>query len=134
MTTPVTNSELTGEPAFWGTLLASGVQLAAAFFLPLTDTQVTLINAAILAVAGVWVAFLIRSIDNGGAIKSAILGVAQAFMALAVGFGWELKPEQNVAVMAFVGLLVAAFVRQTSRVKGEPAGRGLHSDKPISSM
>ena len=134
MSMPTTTSELTGEPAIWATLIASGVQLAAAFWLPFSDGQVTLINAAVLAVAGVVVAFQIKSIDNGGAIKAALLGVAQAFMALAVGFGWHLQPEQNVAVMTFVGLVVAAFVRQTSKVKGEPAGRGLHSDKPISSM
>ncbi len=115
------NNELTGEPAIWASLLGSGVQLFAAFFFPLPDPTVALINAAILALAGVWVAFRTRAIDNGGSIKSALLGATQALMSLALAFGWNASNAQTASIMTFVGLAVAAFVRQTSRVRGAPA-------------
>lgn len=111
------SNQLSGEPAIWASLIASGVQLAAAFWLPISDEQVHLINAVVLAVAGVVVAFTTVSLDNGGSIKAAILGAVQAFISLAVGFGWEASPEQTVAITSFVGLAVAVFIRQTSKPK-----------------
>ncbi|MGC5012502.1 hypothetical protein ACLQ2R_17200 [Streptosporangium sp. DT93] len=111
------NNELTGEPALWASLAASGVQLAAAFFLPWSDAHVAVVNALILALAGVWVALTTKSTDNGGSIKAAILGAVQAALSLAITFGWEVRPEQTVAITTFVGLMVAAFVRQTSKPK-----------------
>ncbi|GAA3027156.1 hypothetical protein GCM10017559_61490 [Streptosporangium longisporum] len=111
------NSELTGEPALWASLAASGVQLAAAFFLPWSDAHVAVVNALILALAGVWVALATKSIDNGGSIKAAILGAVQAALSLAITFGWEARPEQTGAIMTFVGLGVAVFIRQTSKPK-----------------
>ncbi|MGW4663164.1 hypothetical protein [Streptosporangium sandarakinum] len=116
-------NEVTGEPALLATLVASAVQLAAAFWLPWSDEQVTVVNAVVLALAGVWVAFRTRSLDNGGSIKAAILGLAQAGLALAVTFGWDATAEQTTGVMTFVGLLVAVFIRQTSVPKGAPAVR-----------
>ncbi|MEV8638073.1 hypothetical protein AB0395_41120 [Streptosporangium sp. NPDC051023] len=116
MTAP--NNELTGEPALYASLIASGVQLAAAFWLPWTTAQVAVVNALVLAIAGVWVAFTTRSIDNGGSVKAAILGAAQAAISLAVTFGWHATDEQTAGLMTFVGLLVAVFIRQTSKPKG----------------
>lgn len=110
----MSNNELTGEPALYASLVASAVQLAAAFWLPWSDAQVSVVNAAVMAAAGVWVAFATRSADSGGSIKAAILGFVQAGMSLAVAFGWQVSPEQTAGVMTFVGLLVAVFVRQTS--------------------
>ncbi|MEV7013255.1 hypothetical protein [Streptosporangium sp. NPDC051022] len=109
--------ELTGEPALWASLIASGIQLAAAFWLPWSDAQIAVVNAAVLAAAGVWVAFTTRSIDNGGSIKAAILGFAQAAISLATTFGWDATPEQSASLMTFIGLAVAVFIRQTSRPK-----------------
>jgi hypothetical protein len=130
------NNELTGEPAFWASLIASGVQLAAAFFLPISDGQVHLINAAVLAGAGVWVAFKTRSLDNGGSIKAAVVGCVQALISLAIGFGWHATPEQTVAVTAFVGLAVAAFIRQTSKpaATAPKPGHGMHAGVPLSDL
>lgn len=117
------NNELTGEPAVWASLIASGVQLGAAFWLPLSNDQVNVINAAVLALAGVWVAWATRSTDNGGSIKAAVLGGVQALISLAVAFGWQVAPEQTVAITGFVGLLVAVFLRQTSTPKSVSAVR-----------
>lgn len=109
-----TNNEATGEPALYASLVASAVQMAAAFWLPWSDQQVVLVNAAVMAAAGVWVAFSTRSADNGGSVKAAILGFAQAIISLAVVFGWSATAEQTAGLMSFVGLLVAVFIRQTS--------------------
>lgn len=114
----MSNNELTGEPALWASLVASGIQLLAAFWLPLSSDMVAGLNAVVLAAAGVWVAFNTRTADNGGSIKAAILGLVQAGASLAVTFGWQVSPEQTATLMTFVGLLVAMFIRQTSKPKG----------------
>lgn len=111
------NNELTGEPALIAALVATLVQFAAAFWLPWSNTQVAVVNAAVLAAAGVWVAFSTRSADNGGSIKAAILGFVQAGVSAAVTFGWDATPEQTAVIMSLVGTLVAVFIRQTSRPK-----------------
>ena len=109
------NNELTGEPALWAAFIGSGVQFLAAFFVPLADVQVAGINAAVLAAAGIWVAVATKAADSGGSIKAAILGFLQAAISLAVTFGWEVTPEKTASLMTFVGLLVAVFIRQTSK-------------------
>ena len=111
------NNELTGEPALYATLVATAVQFAAAFWLPWSDAMVAGVNAAVLAAAGVWVAFATRTLDNGGSVKAAILGFVQAAVSAAVTFGWDATPEQTAVIMSLVGALVAVFVRQTSRPK-----------------
>jgi hypothetical protein len=110
--------QLSGEPALWAGLVASAVQLVAAFWLPLTDAQVAGINAVVLAAAGIWVAFTTTAVDNGGSIKAAILGFVQAGISLAVTFGWDVTPEKTATLMTFVGLAVSVFIRQTSKPKG----------------
>lgn len=107
-------SQLTGEPALWAAFISSGVQFVAAFFLPLTNPQVAVINALVIAAAGLFVAFTTVSADRGGSIKAAILGVLQSLVSLGAAFGYELTPEKTVALMAFVGVGVAMFIRQTS--------------------
>lgn len=108
------NNELTGEPALYATLVATAVQFAAAFWLPWSDAMVAGVNAAVIAAAGVWVAFATKSADRGGSIKAAILGFVQAAVSAAVTFGWDASPEQTAVLMSLVGALVAVFVRQTS--------------------
>lgn len=110
----MSNNELTGEPALYATLVATAVQFAAAFWLPWSDAMVAGLNAAVIAAAGVWVAFTTKSADNGGSIKAAILGFVQAAVSAAVTFGWDASPEQTAVLMSLVGALVAVFVRQTS--------------------
>lgn len=113
----MTNSELTGEPAIWAALVASGVQLAAAFWLPWDDASVAAVNAVVLAAAGIWQAFATKSLDNGGSIKAALLGFVQAAISLGITFGWEVSTTQTASIMAFVSMLVAVFIRQTSKPK-----------------
>ena len=68
-----TNNELSGEPALYAALASSGVQLFAAFFLPISDAQVAVINAAILA----WVKADICSPDFEFGIRRVRPAVAQ---------------------------------------------------------
>jgi Na+/melibiose symporter-like transporter len=110
-------SELTGEPALYAALVATLVQFAAAFWLPWSDAMVAGVNAAVLAAAGVWVAFTTRSADNGGSVKAAILGFVQAVISAAITFGWDASPEQTAAIMTLVGAAAAVFIRQTSKPK-----------------
>ncbi|MEU6710022.1 hypothetical protein ABZ897_00970 [Nonomuraea sp. NPDC046802] len=119
----MSRDELTGEPALWAGLVAAGVQLVAAFWLPLTNEMVAGVNAVVLAAAGVWVAVTTRTPDSGGSIKAAILGLLQAGISLAVTFGWDASPEQTATLMTFVGLAVAMFLRQTSSPKTVGASR-----------
>lgn len=111
------NNELTGEPAIYAALVTTIVQFAAAFWLPWSDAMVTGVNAAVLAAAGVVVAFMTRSVDGGGSVKAAILGFVQAAVAAGVTFGWDATPEQTAVIMSLVGALVAVFIRQTSSPK-----------------
>lgn len=119
----MSNNELTGEPAIYAAVVTTAVQFVAAFWLPWPDTTVAAVNAAVIAAAGVWVAFSTRSTDNGGSVKAALLGFVHAAVSAGMAFGWQVSPEQNAVIMSLVGALVAAFIRQTSK----PAGRSIVS-------
>jgi hypothetical protein len=127
-----TNSELTGEPALWLGLASGAVQLAAAFWLPWSDGTVAIVNAAIAAAFGVWVAFTTKADDNGGSIKGAILGAGQAFLNLGMVFGWGVTDKQSAAVLMFISLASAVFVRQTSKPSG--AEKGAHAGRDLSGL
>lgn len=99
--------KLSRDPALWLTLFATAVRLSAAFFLHLTDGQQAVLNAAATAVAGLIVALVVR---KDGQV-AAILGVVQALMALAIGFGLDLSAERQAVVMSLVGAVAAAFIR-----------------------
>ncbi|MFI7448058.1 hypothetical protein ACIBQX_11220 [Nonomuraea sp. NPDC049714] len=111
------SDELTGEPVLYATFVAMVVQFVAAFFLPWSEEMTAGVNAAVLAAAGVWMAFTTRSTDNGGSIKAAILGFVQAAISAAITFGWDATPEKTAVIMSLVGAGVAVFLRQTSKPK-----------------
>jgi len=98
---------LSRDPALWLTLFATAVRLLGAFVFNLTGGQQAVLNAVATAVASAIVAFIV--VKDGQV--PAILGVAQALLALAVGFGAHLSAENQAIVMSFVGALAAAFTR-----------------------
>lgn len=104
------------EPAIYLTLFATAVRFAGAFLIHLTDGQQAVLNAAATAVAGLIVAVWVR---RDGQV-AAILGVAQALLALAVGFGLNIDAEHQAVIMSVVGAIAAAFVR-TQVVAPAPA-------------
>lgn len=95
------------DPALWLTLFATAVRLLAAFVIHLTDEQQAVLNAAATAIASLVVAVIVR---RDGQVP-ALLGVAQALLALAIGFGLNVSAENQAVIMSFVGAVVAAFVR-----------------------
>ncbi|MFC4111368.1 hypothetical protein [Nonomuraea zeae] len=108
------------EPALILGLLSAGVQMVTALFLPLTMTQVAAINSIAAAGLGVWTAFATRNRDGGTSIKPAVLGFTQAAITLGLVFGVSLTDQQTAAIMAFVALVGALFVRQVSTPAGTP--------------
>jgi hypothetical protein len=95
------------DPALWLTLVATAVRLASAFVFHLTGEQQAVLNAAATAIAAMVVAVWVR---RDGQV-AALLGVAQALLALAIGFGLHVTAENQAVIMSFVGAVAAAFVR-----------------------
>jgi hypothetical protein len=106
------------EPALILGLVSAGVQMVTALFLPLTIVQVAAVNSIAAAGLGVWTAFVTRNRDGGASVKPAVLGFAQAAITLGLVFGVSLTDQQTAAIMAFVALVGALFVRQVSTPAG----------------
>lgn len=94
------------EPALWLSLLGTAVKLIAAFWIDLNTTQQSALNAIVAAAIGIWVATLTKD-----GISAAILGLAQALLALALGFGFHIDADNQAVVMSFVATVAAMFVR-----------------------
>lgn len=95
------------DPALWLGLVAAAIQLFSALLLPLTAVQQTALNAVAVAILGMATAIWVRR--DGQA--AAIVGLAQAAIAVGLGFGLKLSPEAQGAIMAFVSTAAAMFIR-----------------------
>lgn len=96
------------EPALlYVGLLAPVVQVLAAFVFDANPTVQGAVNAAAVAIAGAITAVLVRS----DSLVPAILGAAQAVLALVLAFGVHWSSEQQAALMGLVGVVVAVVVR-----------------------
>jgi hypothetical protein len=94
------------EPALWLSLVAICVKLLAAFGLDVSTDQQAVINAVAAALVG-----LILAVVAHDAIGAAVLGFAQAVLALAVGFGLDWSAEQQAVVLAAASAIVAMWDR-----------------------
>lgn len=110
--------KLSRDPALWLGLVAAFVSLVAAFIFPLSIDQQAVLNAVAVAVAGALTAFLVRR--DGQA--AAIIGLAQAVIACGLGFGLDVSPEGQAAIMALVSTAAAMFVRTQVTAKVDSAG------------
>lgn len=99
--------KLSRDPALWLFLVATAVRLFSAFVVDVSGDTQALVNAAATAVAAAVVAFVVR---RDGQV-AALLGVAQALLALAIGLGYDVSAENQALIMSFVGGLSAAFIR-----------------------
>ncbi len=99
--------KLSRDPALYLGLFAAVVQLVAAFLFPLTTDQQAVLNALAVAVAGLLTALFVRR--DGQA--AAVVGFAQAAIAVGLGFGLDIAPEGQAAIMAVVSTAAAMFVR-----------------------
>lgn len=95
------------EPALLLGFAAAALKLAAAFGLHVSDTQQALINAVLAAGVGVWLAVIAKD----GALGAAITQLAQAFMALFVGFGLDWAAAKQATVMATLAAALALWER-----------------------
>lgn len=94
------------EPALFLALFAAAVKMLAAFWIDLTVDQQAVLNAAAAAIVGLIVAFMV-----GDGIQAAILGFAQAALALGIGFGLHMTADNQAVLMSFVAVAVSMFVR-----------------------
>ncbi len=101
------------EPAAVAALLAALGTMAVAFGAPVSNEQVGLIGAALSAAAGLFIAW--RTAHTTLAL---VIGAANALLALGVGFGYSLSPEQTAAVLALLQVGFGLINRtQTSPVE-----------------
>ncbi len=105
------------DPALFVSLGATSIRLISAFFITLSVEQQSALNAVIAAVAGLIVTGLVRD-----GLPAAILGVVQALIALALGFGLEISADNQAVVMSFVGTVIAMFVRTQVTAPVPPVG------------
>jgi hypothetical protein len=94
------------DPALYLTLIATVIRLSS-IWLHLSVEQQALLNAAVTAAAGLLVAAIVRHDGQ----MAALVGVVQALLAVAIGFGLHVSAENQAVLMSFVGALAAAFVR-----------------------
>lgn len=109
------------EPAITATsLLAPLVGMIVLLVAGLSAEQQAVWNAVAVAVAGlITAAIVIRE-----RLAPAIMGLAQAVLALLAVYGFGLSAEQSTGVMAFVAVAVGAYVR--TQVSAAPENPALH--------
>lgn len=94
------------DPALTISLIATAARLAAAFIINTNSHQQALINAVIAAGAGLCIAIIVHDGQSAG-----ILGLAQALIALSVGYGLHVDADQQAVIMSLVGTATAMFIR-----------------------
>jgi hypothetical protein len=94
------------EPALWLALVAVIVKVVAAFVVDVSPEAQTWINTAAAAAMGLAIAILVRD-----GIGAAVLGFAQAVLALAVGFGLNWTTAQQAIVLSLITVVVGMFDR-----------------------
>jgi hypothetical protein len=95
------------EPVLWTTLFAMLLQLASAWVLPLTVERQSLLNATFALVLGAVAAALV----SAERAVPLLVGVLQAVIQVAVGFGLQLSPETQTALLAAAAAMVAFWTR-----------------------
>lgn len=107
------------EPAIWLALFSGLLQVLSAFVLPISTDMQALLGGAVAAVFGLMTAISVAQ-DK---LLPAVVGLAQALLSLAIGFGLDWTSEQQSVLMAFVALVAGSFVRTqvVAPVPPEPA-------------
>jgi hypothetical protein len=95
------------EVAVWVALFAAGLQALTAFGLHISDDLQSILTAAVAALLGLVVAFMV-----GDGVIAAALGFVQAFFSVLVGFGLDWSAENQAKLLSFVAIALGVFVRQ----------------------
>ena len=96
------------EPVYWTGFIAAAVQFATAFGLDLSAGVQTAINTAAACIDALNTAIVLKN----GAVAAALLNLAQAGMALAVGLGLDWSADKQGKVMAAIAALLAIWLRE----------------------
>jgi hypothetical protein len=100
------------EPALWAGLVNTGIYLLGSNVLHLTTKQEAVVIAVTAAVLGIVVAL---STHDG--VSASILGLVKALLALGLGFGLKLDPNNQALLLSVVATLSAMFVRTQATAK-----------------
>jgi len=103
------------EPAFVAGFIAAALALLTGFGLDLSTEQVVLINAAVTALLGVYVAYVTQQ-----TLLGVVVAATNAILALAIGFGANLGEEQTTAIVALVPFVLGMW----QRTQATPLGGG----------
>lgn len=95
------------DPAVLLAVFGAAIKLIAAFLIHLTVDEQAVLNALVAAVVGFAVAAAVR---HDGQVP-ALLGVLQAMVAVAVGFGLRLSAEEQAIIMSFAAAVASMWVR-----------------------
>jgi hypothetical protein len=93
------------EPALIGMLIGIGIRLFGSW-LDFSIEQQALVNAAVAAAIG-----LIVALSTKDGQPAAILGLAQAFIALTIGFGLRIDSDTQAMIMSAVALVISMYER-----------------------
>ncbi|MCY0956220.1 hypothetical protein [Streptomyces sp. H27-H5] len=91
------------EPVYILAVIAIALKLGAAYGLDVTETQQTLINTLLACAVALASAIVLKT----GAAGAAILQLAQAALALFVGFGLDLTATEQAGWMSLVAAVLA---------------------------
>jgi hypothetical protein len=98
---------IVGEPAIIMTIVATLIRLGAAHFINTTAEQQTWVNAVVTAGAGLVSAVWVTHNKQ----VPALIGFAQALIALGVGFGFHISADAEAAILSIIGGIAALFIR-----------------------
>jgi hypothetical protein len=87
-------------------VVAAALQVVSGLWLHWSPDQSAVVNAVVVAAAGVITAWLVK----GDALVAALVGLGQALLALTLGFGLTLDTPTQAAIMTLVSALAAAYV------------------------
>lgn len=94
------------EPAVWIGLIEAALAFALSVGLDWSADQVALVMAAVVAVFGVYSAYVTRDTMLG-----VVVGLTKAVIALFIGFGLSVSPELTASLIGLVVVGVGFFQR-----------------------
>lgn len=106
------------EPAYWLALVSGLVILATTFGLDLTIDMQGAVNATAAAFFGLLTAWAVAK----DGLQAAIMGFFKAGIYLAVSFGLNWSPEDQLKLMLGLEPIVAFFVRSQATAAVGPGG------------
>lgn len=95
------------EPALWGVLAKNIVLVLTTFVFAWSVNQQGAVNAVSAALIGLAVAFAVAREK----LVPALLGLAEAAVAVAISFGWNLTPDRQLVIMSLVAAVVGIWTR-----------------------